>query len=185
MTARAASSILFDTAFGPCGVAWGEAGILRVRLPGPELAAEMGRVGEIAAASDVPSEIAAAVQAIQRHLAGSPQDLSRFRLDFAGVSAFNRTVYAVTCGIEAGRTLTYGEVARLVGEPGAARGVGQALGQNPWPLLVPCHRVLASDGSLRGFSAPGGIDTKRRLLALEGVYPGGGPSLFDHAGLAV
>ena len=64
---------------------------------------------------------------------------------------------------------TYGEIARAVGDPGAARAVGAALGANPFPVIVPCHRVLAADGALHGFSAPGGITTKRRMLELEGA----------------
>ncbi|MFO1148357.1 MAG: MGMT family protein [Alsobacter sp.] len=184
MAGSATSCALVQTAFGVCALAWGEAGIVRMRLPGPGLEAALNRLGAVER-QPMPADIAAAADAIRRHLAGDLQDLARFRVDLSGVSAFNRRVYAVTCGVPAGRTLSYGEVARLIGEPGAARGVGQALGQNPVPLLVPCHRVLAADGRLHGFSAPGGIETKRRLLALEGVHVGGGPSLFDHAGLAL
>jgi methylated-DNA-[protein]-cysteine S-methyltransferase len=185
MTASATSCVLFETELGPCALAWREEGIVRVRLPGPGLAAWAARHGQAVPLGDAPSAVAGACEAIRLQLAGSVQDLARFALDLSGVSDFHRRVYAVTQGIEAGRTLSYGDVARLVGEPGAARGVGQALGQNPVPLLVPCHRILASDGTLRGFSAPGGVETKRRLLALEGVFLGGGPSLFDHAGLAI
>jgi methylated-DNA-[protein]-cysteine S-methyltransferase len=185
MTATDASCVVFPTELGSCVLAWRDPGIVRVRLPGPGLEAAAARLGRVLPLDHSPDVVAATVEAIQLHLRGVLQDLSRFHVDLAGVSDFNRRVYAVTCGIPAGRTLSYGDVARLIGEPRAAQGVGQALGQNPVPLLVPCHRVLSADGRLHGFSAPGGIETKRRILALEGVFMGGGPSLFDHAGLTL
>ena len=88
---------------------------------------------------------------------------------------FNRRVYAVTRTVPPGETTSYGEVAARIGEPGAAQAVGRALGQNPFPIVVPCHRVVAADGRLTGFSAPGGIDTKRRMLEIEGATA---PALF-------
>ena len=97
-------------------------------------------------------------------------------LDLDGVPEFHRRVYDVARAIPPGETRSYGEVAAALGEPGAAQAVGRALGRNPVPIVVPCHRVLAADGRLHGFSAPGGIETKRRMLALEGA---GAPTLFD------
>ena len=94
---------------------------------------------------------------------------------------FNLRVYELARGILPGQTLTYGEVAARLGEPHAARAVGQALGTNPFPIIVPCHRVLAAGGKSGGFSAPGGARTKLRLLEIEGAPLGVGPGLFDSA----
>ena len=104
---------------------------------------------------------------IQAHLAGQPQDLRDLPLDFSGVQDFERRVYAAARALDPGQTCTYGEMAHAIGQPAALRAVGQALGHNPWPLVIPCHRVLAAGGRLGGFSAPGGSETKRRLLVLE------------------
>src|SRR5262250_2974216 len=85
----------------------------------------------------------------------------------AGVLEFDRRVYEMARTIAPGETLSYGDVATRLGDPAAAREVGQALGRNPFPVIVPCHRVVAAAGKLGGFSAPGGTATKRRLLAIE------------------
>ncbi len=111
-------------------------------------------------------------------LAGEFADFADVPLDPAGVPAFNQRVYEVTRGIPAGSTLCYGDIAGRLGQPGAARAVGRALGDNPYPIVVPCHRVLAADGTMHGFSAPGGIVTKRRLLQIEGALPPDEPTLF-------
>ena len=87
--------------------------------------------------------------------------------------------------IPPGQTLTYGEIADRLGDRRPAREVGQALGRNPFPIVVPCHRVLAADGRTGGFSAPGGVETKLRMLAIERAQPGGAPALFDDLPLAV
>jgi methylated-DNA-[protein]-cysteine S-methyltransferase len=100
-------------------------------------------------------------------LDGEPSDLRSLELDESGLDDFRRRVYAATRAVGPGTTATYGEVARTIGEPGAARAVGAALAQNPFPIIVPCHRVLAASGALHGFSAPGGIATKRRMLEIE------------------
>ena len=122
-----------------------------------------------------PTDVSAAIGQIVALLAGEPRDLSAIALDMDRLPEFNRRVYDVARSIPPGETLTYGEVAERVGERGAAQAVGQALGRNPFPIVVPCHRVVAADGSLRGFSGPGGIETKRRMLAIEGA---GAPTLF-------
>jgi methylated-DNA-[protein]-cysteine S-methyltransferase len=111
-------------------------------------------------------------------LDGVPVDLGFVRLDLDGVAPFDRAVYEVTRTIPAGTTLTYGQVAERIGEAGAARAVGQSLGANPFPLVVPCHRVLGAGGRLIGFSASGGVETKRKLLLIERC-PAVAPSLFD------
>ena len=148
----------FETAIGTCAIAWSDRGITSVSLPG-------GR--PVRDAEAVPAEIRAAVEAIQALLEGGRRDLTDLTLDPTGIDDFRQAVYDATRAIAPGETKTYGELARAVGDPHAARAVGAALGANPYPIVVPCHRVLAADGSLHGFSAPGGIRTKRRMLEIE------------------
>jgi methylated-DNA-[protein]-cysteine S-methyltransferase len=150
---------VFDTALGPAGVNWSEAGITEVVMPGRRGLVDDGR--------EPPEAVRAAVRAIVALLAGERRDLADIALDDDGIDDFQRRVYEATRAIKPGETATYGEIARAIGEPGAARAVGAALGRNPFPIVVPCHRVLAADGALHGFSAPGGIATKRRMLEIE------------------
>lgn len=119
------------------------------------------------------------MDAIAALLHGERVDLSGVRLDLEGVSPFNRRVYEVTREIPAGQVLTYGDVAHRLGDPDAARAVGRALGQNPFPVVVPCHRVVAAGGQLGGFSGGAGRVTKQRMLEIEGAVLGEQPSLFD------
>jgi methylated-DNA-[protein]-cysteine S-methyltransferase len=155
--------VLFETAIGTCGVGWSEAGITGVALPGTR-----GLSGEpLKAFSDVPAAVRDATAGMVALLDGEPVDLRSVALDERRLDAFRRRVYAATREIAAGSTASYGEVARAIGEPRAAREVGVALARNPFPIIVPCHRVLAADGALHGFSAPGGIATKRRMLEIE------------------
>jgi methylated-DNA-[protein]-cysteine S-methyltransferase len=116
--------------------------------------------------------------AVERYLAGKSVDFSKVDLDLAGVGDFHRQIYAATRRVGWGETVTYGELARRVGSPGAARAVGQAMGRNPIPIIVPCHRVLASGRKIGGFSAFGGAVTKARLLELEGVHLDDGTPLL-------
>jgi methylated-DNA-[protein]-cysteine S-methyltransferase len=170
---------LFDTALGRCAIAWGEHGVTSVELPGADERATRRRVLRAcpgAAETQPPPEVAAAIAAVAALFDGEPDDLGAVVLDMERVPEFDRRVYDVARAIPPGSTLTYGEVAERVGERGSAQAVGQALGRNPFPIVVPCHRVLAADGTLRGFSAPGGIETKRRMLAIEGALA---PALFD------
>jgi methylated-DNA-[protein]-cysteine S-methyltransferase len=170
---------LFDTTLGRCGIAWSDRGIAAIELPGPDDAATRRRLRRAlpAAREDAPPpDVAAAIDAIVRLFDGEPDDLSSVVLDMDDVPEFQRRVYDVARTIPPGETLSYGEVAARLGEPGAAQAVGRALGRNPFPIVVPCHRVLAANGALHGFSAPGGIETKRRMLAIEGA---GAPTLFD------
>jgi methylated-DNA-[protein]-cysteine S-methyltransferase len=110
-------------------------------------------------------------------VSGKSVDAGAIALDMEGIPEFSRRVYEVTAAIPMGRTMTYGEVAARLGDAGASRAVGQALGKNPFPIVVPCHRVLAAGGKSGGFSAPGGVATKRRLLEIEGAQlPLGGDS---------
>src|SRR3954470_10091036 len=169
----------FDTELGRCAIAWGPDGIAGVELPSGDDAVTRRRMSRSlpgAVEGTPPPEVEDAIGAIARLFAGAPDDLSGIRLDMTPVAEFDQRVYEVTRAIPPGATLSYGEVAQRLGEPGAAQAVGRALGRNPFPIVVPCHRVVAADGTLRGFSAPGGVATKRRMLALEGA---GAPTLFD------
>jgi methylated-DNA-[protein]-cysteine S-methyltransferase len=188
---------LFDTAIGTCGIAWGEHGICGVQLPEADAERTRARLrrrfGDIEEAAPPPAvaQARAGIIALLQHGAG---DLTGFALDQQRILPFNRRVYAIARGIAAGHTLTYGEVAARLGEspdadalgqPSLPQAVGLALGQNPFPLIVPCHRVLAAGGKLGGFSANGGVATKQRLLEIEGALPPAPPAapatlpLFD------
>jgi methylated-DNA-[protein]-cysteine S-methyltransferase len=158
----------FKTAIGTCGVDWDDAGITRVCLP-RERDLVHARETEIAGAS---AFVHAAVASIRRLLDGEPETLREIPVSHPDHDQFARRVYAATREVGPGETTTYGAIARALGEStpaGLARAVGAALGANPTPIIVPCHRVLASDGSLHGFSAPGGIVTKRHMLEIEGA----------------
>jgi methylated-DNA-[protein]-cysteine S-methyltransferase len=168
MTAH--SFTLFDTTIGKCGIAWGERGIVGVQLPEAgeaETRARMLNRFPAAGEADPPPEVGLALDRIAALLHGKASDLSPIELDMEGVPAFHRRVYEVARGIPPGKTLSYGEIAARLGTRGAARAVGQALGQNPFPIVVPCHRVVAAGGKIGGFSAHGGTATKRRMLAIE------------------
>jgi len=161
MKTTPSESIGFDTALGRCALEYSERGLRRIHLPGdrfkpghPEL---------------VPPWVQNAVDAVVQHLGGGSCSYGRVKLDTGGLNEFSLRVYASLRKVKCGQTLSYGELARRIGRPGAARAVGRAVGANPWPLLVPCHRVLRADGGLGGFSAPGGLPTKRNLLAIEGI----------------
>ncbi|HET6818854.1 MAG TPA: methylated-DNA--[protein]-cysteine S-methyltransferase [Mycobacteriales bacterium] len=150
----------FDTALGRCAVEWSERGLTRVWLP--EAPAH-------ATSDEPPPAVADAIDRLCLLLGGEDVDLTAIELDLDGVPEFDQQVYAVARALPRGVTTTYGELARAVGAPGAAQAVGQVMGHNRFPLVVPCHRVVAAGGGNGGFSAPGGVDTKLRLLALESV----------------
>src|SRR6478609_7886783 len=178
------SFALFDTPIGQCGIAWGSRGICGVQLPEASEArthARLMRRYPHAREGLPPPQVRYAIEAIAALLAGEPRDLSAVALDMDGVPEFDRRVYTAARSIAAGNTLSYGELAARLGERGAARDVGQALGRNPFPIIVPCHRVVAAGGKLGGFSARGGVATKLRLLAIEGAPLNGTRSLFDRA----
>ena len=164
MTTRDETQILtFETALGRCGLRWSAEGISAVHMPGTQAAQRHDRAGAVQA----PPEVRRAAAAISMLLDGERTDLRDIALDMAGLDGFRRRVYELARAIQPGRTTTYGEIARALGSPGAAREVGSALARNPFPIIVPCHRVLAATGELHGFSAPGGIATKRRMLEIE------------------
>ncbi len=128
-----------------------------------------------------PPDVEQAIEAIVELLDGERRDLSFVALDMDRVPPFHRSVYEVARTIPPGSTLSYGEVAKRIGKQGAAQAVGGALGRNPFPIVVPCHRILAAGGKIGGFSANGGVATKRKLLAIEGFQEGGTPTLFELA----
>lgn len=161
----------FATAIGRCGIAWSDRGVIGVQLPEASEMATRARLRrrfpDASEASPTPS-IQSAIDGIVALLAGQDAgDLSDIDLDLRAVPAFNAAVYRVARTIPPGETLTYGEIAARLNDPGAARAVGQALGANPIPIIVPCHRVLAAGGRAGGFSAPGGVMTKLKLLEIE------------------
>jgi methylated-DNA-[protein]-cysteine S-methyltransferase len=123
-------------------------------------------------------EAIAAITALLEGRPGEPRDLTHLPLDMEGVPSFHQRVYELARRIPPGKTWTYGEVAQRLGEPGAARAVGQALGSNPFAPVVPCHRVLGAPTGKGGFSAHGGLQTKLKMLEIEGARFGG-PGLFD------
>ncbi|TCN41597.1 methylated-DNA-[protein]-cysteine S-methyltransferase [Rhodococcus sp. SMB37] len=175
------SYALFDTALGRCAVVWREDGVAGFQLPESSDAATTTRLRDLFpdAAPIRPGPLARRViDGVTALLGGEPDPLTDVDLDLTGLPDFDRRVYAVTRAIEPGRTRTYGDVAAAIGSPGSAQAVGQALGRNPIPILVPCHRVLAAHGALGGFSASGGTVTKRALLAAEGTPGFDDPTLF-------
>ena len=174
---------LFDTVLGRCGVAWGERGVTGVQLPQPDEAQTRTRLlqragGELPEVLP-PPPVARAIAGMTTLLARGSADLTAVELDMSRVEEFNRGVYAIAREIPPGRTLTYGDIAKRLGGVELSRDVGQALGQNPFPIVVPCHRVLAAGGKPGGFSANGGVKTKLKMLAIEGAYVNHTPSLFD------
>ena len=163
---------LFETAIGTCGIAWGSHGVLGVQLPEAserQMRALLLRRFPNASETPPPSPVQSAIDGIVALMDGKSSDLSSVTLDMDGVPEFHQRVYEVARTIPPGSTVSYGEIAARLGEPAwpAARDVGQALGQNPFPIVVPCPRVLAANGKLGGFSARGGTVTKRRLLSIE------------------
>lgn len=177
---------VFSTIIGHCGLAWGAAGLRCVLLP--ELDgrassmqtrlhrrhANLQEVGE----ARWPPAVKAAVEGVRALLAGEPRTLLEVVLDERSVSDFQRRVYALARAIPPGEVRTYGEMAEALDDRTQARAVGQALGANPFAPVVPCHRVLGAKGWQGGFSAPGGVELKLRMLEIEGARPGGQGQLF-------
>jgi methylated-DNA-[protein]-cysteine S-methyltransferase len=163
---------LFETAIGTCAVAWGQAGIRGVFLPESDPERTRARVLRRlpAAVEAEPSpEIARAVDGMSALLRGEAVDLSGVKLDTSGQDPFHVRAAAVARTIPPGQVMTYGQIAARLGEPQAAQAVGQAMGKNPFPIIVPCHRVVAAGGKMGGFSAPGGGRTKLKMLEIEGA----------------
>ena len=177
----AAFYTLFETSIGLCGLAWNGRGVIRFQLPEDDASMTRGRIAKhfpgIVEALP-PSDIQGIIADVTALLRGEARDLSAVPLDMEGVPDFDRQVYGIARGIPPGRVMTYGEVATRLGISNA-RAIGQALGRNPFAVIVPCHRVVAAGGKLGGFSANGGATTKRRLLAIEDARRDESPTLFD------
>lgn len=167
--------VVFSTTIGPCGVAWSPRGLVRIQLPEDGAEATLKRLVATVALPDgggsttPPDPVQAAINRIIRHLCGEAADLERIGLDLEGIPPFHRKVYEAARRIASGETRTYGELAAEAGSPMGSRAVGQAMAKNPLPIVVPCHRVVAGSGKPGGFSSFGGLDTKARLLAIEGA----------------
>jgi methylated-DNA-[protein]-cysteine S-methyltransferase len=172
---------LFPTAIGECGIAWGDDGVTWIQLPEATPEATEKRVRaknpgvKRATATRLPAWVDDAVRAIEEHVSstsgsGEPEvDLSSVRLDFTHTPPFHKKVYEAARRVASGTTVTYAELATLAGSPKAVRAVGQAMAKNPYPIVVPCHRILAKGNTPGGFSAFGGASTKAKLLAGEGA----------------
>ena len=173
--------VLFETEIGWAGIAWGEAGLVGVHLP--EVDPDTARRGfqrrfPDMAQADVPEGLAPVVDDIRALLRGEKPDLLSAPLDLSRTPDFHARVYEIARAIPPGETLTYGEIAVRLGDKLLAREVGQALGKNPWPIVVPCHRVTAAGGKPGGFSARGGVNTKLKLLAIERAKAAAQADLF-------
>ena len=176
---------LFDTAIGRCGIAWNDRGVVGVQLPEPSEADTRERLARRsggASEATPPAAVQRVVDGIVALLRGEMADLSTVTLDMDGVPSFDRRVYDVARTVPPGETITYGEIATRLGAPQEARAVGRALARNPFAIVVPCHRVLAAGGTLGGFSANGGVRTKRGLLSIEGAPVSNVLTLFEDEG---
>jgi methylated-DNA-[protein]-cysteine S-methyltransferase len=173
---------VFATAMGHCGIVWSDSGVAGVQLPESTAAATRQRLERrfpSATEAAPPPEIERAIDAVRALLRGEHSDISAVALDLDAKPEFERSVYEIARTIPPGETLTYGDIAKRLGIPRDAREVGRALGDNPIPIIVPCHRVVAADGRMHGFSGTGGVKTKLKLLEIEGYERVPGPSLFD------
>lgn len=169
---------VFETPLGWLGIAWSENGLTQLQLPSHDRAATKQRL-QRRTADGVESEpqawVAEIIEILKRYAAGEPADFSSVPVDLQGIDAFRQAIYDAARKLSFGETTTYGELAARAGYPGEARDTGQALGQNPVPIVVPCHRILAAGNKIGGFSAPGGSATKEKLLKMEGVRVGSPP----------
>ncbi|MCR4267904.1 methylated-DNA--[protein]-cysteine S-methyltransferase [Nitratireductor sp. ZSWI3] len=176
---------VFETEFGFCGAAWTAEGLARFVLPTPEPAQAAEQLKQrlpAAAEAEPDGPMAELVLAAQRYFTGCREDFSKIPLDLTGIDPFRRSLYAAMRKLGYGETTTYGALCASVGFPSAARETGAAMGRNPMPLVIPCHRVLAAGGKLGGFSAPGGVATKQKMLALENARsPGAEPAQASFA----
>jgi methylated-DNA-[protein]-cysteine S-methyltransferase len=176
------SYAIFDTPIGWAGIAWADRGLIGAHLPEPDPAVvrkSFSRRFPEAVETSPPALIVEVLERIRALMRGEKVDLSGAPLDLARVPEFHAKVYGIARRIPAGQTMTYGEIATQLGDRLLARDVGAALGKNPWPIIVPCHRVTAAGGKLGGFSARGGAQTKLKLLAIEGAPAAGQPDLFE------
>lgn len=159
---------IFKTRWGWFGLLGSENGLIRTCLPVARKEAVQGRM-----LSDVPnakrSKNAFSVQEkrIQDYYKGQPVDFSDVRVCLDGFSEFQQTVLVALRTVKYADVVTYGQIAQLAGSPKAARAIGSTMAANPLPLIIPCHRVIKADGTPGHFTAPGGTDTKTKMLELE------------------
>ncbi|MGE5512707.1 MAG: methylated-DNA--[protein]-cysteine S-methyltransferase [Bacteroidota bacterium] len=166
---------LFETEIGTCGLAWSDQGVTRLQLPERDRRAterRLLRTAGQAQPAEPPLEVQQAIASLQRYFAGSATEFAHVAVDLSGVDAFRRDIYAALRTVGWGETVSYGAMGERAGYADAARDVGQAMSRNPVPIIIPCHRVLASGNKVGGFSAYGGAATKQRLLEMEGVRLG-------------
>jgi methylated-DNA-[protein]-cysteine S-methyltransferase len=180
MAGRAYS--IFDTGIGRCGIAWSDGGIIGVQLPEAREIDTRRRLFQLypeARETRAPVDVEIAIESIAELLRGGSADLSDVTLDMTGIPAFNQRVYAFARSIPRGETRTYGEVASHLRASGAVYSVAQAIGRNPFMIIVPCHRVLEAGHYADKISPNGGAISKRRLLSIEGAHPTASKTLFD------
>ena len=173
---------IFDTGIGRCGIAWGELGVMGVQLPEAREIDTRKRLFQLypeARELRPPVNVEIAIEGIEALLRGGDSDLSDVTLDMTGIPAFNQRVYAFARSIPRGETRTYEEVANGLRVQGASYSVAQALGRNPFMIIVPCHRVLETGNYADKISAHGGVVSKRRLLTIEGAHPTVSKTLFE------
>lgn len=157
---------IIDTALGQMVIGWTDIGLSRLMLPG-ESAAEMRQRMESKGRIEQPAGQPELVARIEAYTEGAEDNFADFPVDLDGVPDTNRRIYEHIRELAWGETTTYGAIARWLGDVALSRAVGAAMGANPIPLVIPCHRVLAADGKTGGFSSPNGVRTKMQMLALE------------------
>jgi O-6-methylguanine DNA methyltransferase len=159
---------IFKTKRGYFGVVGNDAGLLRTLLPQADREDIKRKILEaFPTARPEKRPFEAVSKAVLGYFGGKKVDFSNVKVEIDKLRPFAKKVLAACRGIGFGRVVTYRELAKKIGRPGAARAVGTVMAKNPLPLIIPCHRVIRSDGKLGGFSAPGGIKTKKKLIELE------------------
>jgi methylated-DNA-[protein]-cysteine S-methyltransferase len=174
---------IFSSSFGLCGLAWSEKGVTAFQLPEGEkraLEARMRKGARQERRGEPPQMAECAVKKLQRFFDGEKIDFSDLSLDLDACRPFDKAVYHAALSVRWGETATYGDLARKIGSPNAARAVGYALSKNPIAIIVPCHRIVAAGAKIGGFSAHGGVALKERLLRLEGGDPGADAAPQQH-----
>lgn len=178
---------IFSALIGYCGIAWNEDSIIGTALPGasPKQTAKQLKKRFGAQPGEPPVFARDAMDGIRSLFNGERTDLSKIRCEFTGLSSFAEKILIEARKIPAGETRTYGDLAETIGDKKLARQVGKVLGQNPLPIIVPCHRIIGANGKLIGFSAPGGIKTKLQMLDIERSLGQREPSLFSDLPIAI
>ena len=173
---------MFDTPVGRCAIVWRGVAVIGSALPDvsdERMCDSIRRRFPDADEQQPPPAIETAIPAVRRLLEGQVEEFGEIPFSLEGLSDFERAVLEETFRIPVGETRTYGEIAAALDAPGASRAVGAALGRNPNPIIIPCHRVLGANGRSGGFSAPGGARTKLKMLEIEGARRSGQPELFE------